>query len=91
MQAPCREADTALVECPNCERPVQIRWLKYGHICGRTFNVQQRAVEGIARAEQQFRERVAPDAAVTDRVHRERAEPNAAPVKDWSRFLANAF
>jgi hypothetical protein len=61
--------------------------LRYGHVCGRTFNAQQRAVEGIARAEQQFRERVAPDVdlPVAPAVERPRAAPVA--VKDWSRFL----
>jgi hypothetical protein len=103
MEPPCREADKARVECPECERPVQIRWLRYGHVCGRTFNVQQRAVEGISRAEQQFRERVAPNAVDPQRapnaVDPQRAPnavdpqraPNAAPAKDWSLFLANAF
>jgi hypothetical protein len=50
--------------------------------------VQQRAVEGIVRAEQQFRERVAPDVdrhPVAPDVDRPRAAP--AAVKDWSRFL----
>jgi hypothetical protein len=84
MEPPCREADRESVKCPDCERSVQMRWLRYGHVCGRTFNVQQRAVEEIARAEQQFRERVEPAPL-------ERAAPRESNVKDWSQFLSNAF
>jgi hypothetical protein len=61
-----------------------MRWLRYGHVCGRTFNVQQRAVEEITRAEQQFRDRVEPAPP-------ERAAPGKSNAKDWSQILSNAF
>ena len=79
-EPPCREADRASVECPECQRFVQLRWLRYGHVCGRTWNAQQRAVEEIPRAEQQFRGRVEPQAKA------------AAPATNpWSHLIANAF
>jgi hypothetical protein len=81
-EPPCREADKARVECPECQRFVQLRWLRYGHVCGRTWNAQQRAIEGISRAEQQFRERTEPPATKATTM----ATPKA--TKDWSHMLA---
>jgi hypothetical protein len=84
MEPPCREADRESVKCPDCERLVQMRWLRYGHVCGRTFNVKQRAGEEIARAEQQFHDRVEPAPP-------ERVAPRKSNAKDWSQIMVNAF
>jgi hypothetical protein len=75
-EPPCREADKARVECPECQRLVQLRWLRYGHVCGRTWDAHQRAAEEIPRAEHQFRERTEPKVT------------KATTTKDWSHILA---
>ena len=85
-EPPCREADRARAECPECQRSVQLRWLRYGHVCGRTWNAQQRAIEEIPRAGRQFRERTEPPAPTPTTTATPRATTRA--TKDWSHMLA---
>ena len=59
FEPPCREAARCLVRCPQCERQVQIRTLKYSHMCSRSFNPLVRAVEQKEAAESACRARQA--------------------------------
>ena len=85
-EPPCREADKARVECPECQRFVQLRWLRYGHVCGRTWNAHQRAIEETPGAERQFRERTEPPPTKAMTITTPRATTRA--TKDWSVMLA---
>ena len=44
-QPPCREAERYVVSCPMCGRRVQLKTLRYSHVCGRSFDVTTRALE----------------------------------------------
>jgi len=44
-EPPCREAARHLVLCPGCGRQLQIKTLRYSHICGRSFIPLVRAAE----------------------------------------------
>ena len=45
MKAPCRAALQSKTQCPKCHRPVSIKTLRYTHVCGRTWDVADRARE----------------------------------------------
>ena len=45
IEPPCRAAGKYSVACPNCKRTLTLKWLTYGHVCGRTFDVERRAIE----------------------------------------------
>ena len=45
MTAPCRAALQSKTQCPKCHRPVSIKTLRYTHVCGRTWDVTERARE----------------------------------------------
>ena len=44
-QPPCRKAALHVVMCPVCGRQLQIKTLRYSHICGRSFKPRERAVD----------------------------------------------
>ena len=50
MDAPCRLALRTKTACPQCYRPLPIKTLKYTHICGRTWDVVERAHEEERKA-----------------------------------------
>jgi hypothetical protein len=50
-EPPCREAARYIVACPGCGRRVQIKALRYSHVCGRDFDPFKRAVEQKKAAE----------------------------------------
>jgi len=58
-EPPCRVAGRFLVRCPVCSKKVQVRTLRYSHVCGRTFNPQERALEQKKAAEAAVHARVA--------------------------------
>ena len=45
MKAPCRAALQSKTQCPKCHCPVSIKTLRYTHVCGRTWDVPERARE----------------------------------------------
>ena len=45
------------MRCPQCGRKVQVRTLRYSHVCGRTFNPLERALEQKKAAEAAVRAR----------------------------------
>lgn len=49
-EPPCREAAKHTVACPNCGRRVQLKTLRYSHVCGRDFNALNRALEQYGAA-----------------------------------------
>ena len=51
MTAPCRAALQAKTQCPKCHRPVSIKTLRYTHVCGRTWDVAERAREEEQKAQ----------------------------------------
>ena len=56
-EPPCRVAGRFLVQCPICGRRVQVRTLRYSHVCRRTFNPLERALEQKKAAEAAVRAR----------------------------------
>ena len=52
--APCRLALKAKMSCPKCRRPMNIKTLKYSHVCGRTWDVAERAAEEEHKARSEF-------------------------------------
>ena len=44
-EPPCRQAERYIVPCPLCHRKMRIKTLKYSHVCGRSFDPIQRALE----------------------------------------------
>eukprot|EP00969_Alexandrium_andersonii_P017967 786291-Alexandrium_andersonii.AAC.1 len=44
-EPPCRIADRTVMRCPRCQRPSQVRNLKYYHVCSRSWDPQVRARE----------------------------------------------
>ena len=55
---PCRAAELYIVHCPNCGRRMRLKTLRYSHLCGRSFNVMDRAHE----------QQIAAEAAITARM-----------------------
>ena len=51
MKAPCRAALQSKTQCPKCHRPVSIKTLRYTHVCGRTWDVADRAREEEQKAQ----------------------------------------
>ncbi len=88
-QPPCRVAQQYIVACPRCGRRVRLKTLKYSHVCGRSFNIIDRANE----------QQVAADAALNARMRLLEQTParrvqntaTAAPVqvnkKDYTKLL----
>ena len=62
-EPPCREAERYIVPCPICQRRMKIKTLKYSHICKRSFDPIQRALEQHKAASQAIRARMAQLAA----------------------------
>jgi len=58
-EAPCRVAARCLVRCPHCGRRVQIKTLRYTHVCSRSFKPLERALEQKKAAEAAIHARVA--------------------------------
>ena len=44
-EAPCRAAARIKTERPQCGRRMSVKTLRYTHVCGRSFDVLQRALE----------------------------------------------
>ena len=44
-QPPCRQAERYLTQCPMCGRNMQLKTLRYSHVCGRSFDPTKRALE----------------------------------------------
>ena len=45
MKAPCRAALQSKTQCPKCHRPASIKTSRYTHVCGRAWDVAERARE----------------------------------------------
>ena len=86
---PCRAAELYIVQCPKCGRRMRLKTLRYSHLCGRSFNVVDRAHEQMIAAE----------AAITARMHKlqgqpsqpgqpgQSSQPPKGVKKDFSRLL----
>jgi hypothetical protein len=57
--APCHLALKVKMPCPKCRRPMNIKTLKYSHVCGRTGDVAERAAEEEHKARSEFVESLA--------------------------------
>lgn len=94
-EPPCRAAARYMVACPNCGRQVQIRTLMYTHICGRSFNATERAMEQKKAAEIAAIKRNIPNYSVskaaTTRTEHQQKHPVVQPMenkhKDYSKLL----
>ena len=82
--APCRLALKVKMSCPKCCRPMNIKTLKYSHVCGRTWNVAERAAEEEHKARSEFVESLA-----SERCSRV-AEPGL-PKPKYSNLLAQIY
>ena len=56
---PCRQAGFCLAPCPRCGRELTLKTLRYTHVCGRSFDPEQRAHELQAAAEKAINARMA--------------------------------
>ena len=56
---PCRQAGFFIAPCPRCGRELTLKTLRYTHICGRSFDPEQRARELQAAAEKASNARTA--------------------------------
>ena len=45
LPPPCRAASRYMVTCPLCGRRLQIKTLRYSHVCRRSFNAFERSLE----------------------------------------------
>ena len=74
---PCRAAGRYMTECPNCRRPLTVKHLRYAHRCGRSWDVDARAVEQNRVAKEAFlsRERARKESAEKLAAHRSQAHP----------------
>ena len=97
-EAPCREAARCVVACPRCGRQLQLKTLRYSHVCNRTFNVAERAVEQQKAAEmaaharmsrvEQTREQNAHGARPIKQTQERAAErPREQTQRDYSNLL----
>lgn len=66
LEAPCRVAARQLVDCEGCGRRLQIRTLRYSHVCRRSFRICERAAEQAGLATAAFRERTQPKKKVAN-------------------------
>ena len=82
--APRRSALKVKMSCPKCCRPMSIKTLKYSHVCGRTWDVAERAAEEEHRARPEFVESLA-----SERCSRV-VEPNS-PKPKHSNLLAQIY
>lgn len=57
-EAPCRAAARIKTECPQCGRRISVKTLRYTHVCGRSFDVLQRALEQKKLADAALRARM---------------------------------
>ena len=80
--APCRLALKVKMPCPKRRRPMNIKTLKYSHVCGRTWDVAERAAEEEHKARSEFVEGLA-SSKNCNRV----AEPDL-PKSRYSNLLA---
>ena len=58
-EPPCRQAERYVVPCPLCQRKMRLKTLKYSHVCGRTFDPLQRALEMKKKADTAAKTRMA--------------------------------
>ncbi len=88
-QAPCRAAELYVVPCPRCGRCVRIKTLRYSHICGRSFNVLDRANEQQIAAEAAINTRMRRLEQTTTRCvqHAATIAPIPANKRNYSRLL----
>ena len=42
---PCRQAELFITSCAICGRRMRLKTLRYSHVCGKSFNPLQRALE----------------------------------------------
>ena len=77
---PCREANFFIAPCPRCGRQLRLKTLRYSHVCGRSFNIEQRAEEHQAAAEKALNARMR--ALEQPRQHRveHMEQPMAQPI-----------
>ena len=81
MEPPCREAARHVVACPICGRRLQIKTLRYSHVCGRSFNALERAAEQKKAAEAAVMERA--------RVSQPKKQATEQPLEQKQRDYAN--
>jgi hypothetical protein len=58
-EAPCRAAARIKTECPQRGRRMSVKTLRYTHVCGRSFDVLQRALEQKKLADAALKARMA--------------------------------
>ncbi len=56
---PCRQAEVLTTACPRCGREMQLKTLRYTHLCGRSVDPAERARERQAAAETAINARMA--------------------------------
>mgnify|MGYP000288011273 CR=1 FL=1 len=89
IQPPCRAAELYLVQCPHCGRRMRLKTLRYSHVCGRSFFIQDRADEQHIAAEAAINARMLKlEQTATQRVqHTAGVAPINGTTKDYSRLL----
>ena len=92
--APCRLALKVKMSCPKCRRPMNFKTLKYSHVCGRTWDVAERAAEEEHKPRSEFVESLASEAPLAREQSSLRcsrmAEPGL-PKPKYSNLLAQIY
>ena len=88
---PCREANLFVAPCPRCGRQLKLKTLRYSHVCGRTFNVEQRAAEQWMAAQKALTARM----RAVEQTREQRVEPTERPAergleqrRDFSKLIS---
>ena len=89
IQPPCRAAELYLVQCPHCGRGMRLKTLRYSHVCGRSFNIPERANEQQIAAEAAINARMLKLEQTTTRCveHTAVVVPLKGNKRDYSRLL----
>ena len=87
---PCRAAELYLVQCPQCGRRMRLKTLRYSHVCGRSFNILERANEQQIAAAAAIKVRMGTLKQGTTHCMQQSAAsvPLASNKKDYSSLLA---
>ena len=89
---PCREAELFIVPCPRCGREMRLKTLRYSHVCVRSFDSAQRALEQQVLADKAVNVRMASleqhvphHAEMQRKVERTVTQ---APARDYSKLVS---
>ena len=87
---PCRQAGFFIAPCPRCGRELTLKTLRYTHVCGRSFDPEQRARELQATAGKAINARMASREQPAERSVQhttERTQQNADKKNEYANLI----